>query len=145
VAGRTDGAGRLASDIPAILGQTREVYVLDDDQVVELRPGAIAVTTLTGEPVDPPRREISWDLDAAEKAGYPDFMLKEIHEQPLAVSETLRGRVLPDGRLHLDEVHALSDEELRGVDKVFVVGCGTSYHAGLVAKYAIEHWTRLPV
>jgi glucosamine--fructose-6-phosphate aminotransferase (isomerizing) len=144
VVGRTDKAGLLASDIPAILGHTREVYVLDDDQVVELRPGSVVVTTLDGAVVDPPRREITWDLDAAEKAGFPDFMLKEIHEQPSAVDETLRGRVMPDGRLILDEVHGLSDEDLRGVDKVFIVGCGTSFHAGLVAKYAIEHWTRLP-
>jgi glutamine---fructose-6-phosphate transaminase (isomerizing) len=149
ICGRTDGAGLVASDIPAILGQTREVYVLDDDQVVEVRPGRLRVTDLAGVEVEPARRQIDWDIEAAEKSlgdrTFSDFMLKEIHEQPTAVAETLRGRALADGRLHLDEVHGLSDEELRGVDKVFIVGCGTSYHAGLVAKYAVEHWARIPV
>jgi glucosamine--fructose-6-phosphate aminotransferase (isomerizing) len=145
IAGRSDSAGYVASDIPAILGQTREIYVLEDDQVVEVRPGRLRVTTLWGEEVpELPRRHVDWDVDAAEKEGYPDFMLKEIHEQPRAVRDTLRGRMGPDGRLHLDEMR-LTDDDLRDVDKVFIVGCGTSYHAGLVAKYAIEHWTRLPV
>ena len=105
-------------------------------------PGALRVTTLDGDevtPEPPPRRG---DLETAEKGGYPDFMLKEIHEQPRAVRETLRGRTEGD-RLILGELQ-LSDDELRAVDKVFIVGCGTSYHAGLVAKYAIEHWARLP-
>ena len=145
IVGRGEDAGLVASDIPAILGRTREIYVIDDDQVAEVRRGSLRVTTLEGDELEPQRRVVEWDLEAAEKSGYPDFMLKEIHEQPTAVAETLRGRVEPDGRLHLDEVHGLSDEELRGIDKVFIVGCGTSYHAGLVAKYAIEHWTRLPV
>jgi glucosamine--fructose-6-phosphate aminotransferase (isomerizing) len=143
VAGLTPGAGLVASDIPALLARTRDVFVIDDDQVVELRPGSIRVTDLEGAEVDPPRRHVTWDLEAAEKGGYPDFMLKEIHEQPEAVADTLRGRVTPDGRLMLDELR-LSEDELRSVDKVFIVGCGTSFHAGLVAKYAIEHWTRLP-
>ncbi|TML62872.1 MAG: glutamine--fructose-6-phosphate transaminase (isomerizing) [Actinobacteria bacterium] len=144
IAGRTETSGLVASDIPAILGQTREVYVLDDDQVVEVRPGSLRVTTLAGEEVTPVRRRVDWDLEAAEKGGYEDFMLKEIHEQPQAVAETLRERLLPDGRLHLDAT-TLTEDQLRAVDKVFVVGCGTSYHAGLVAKYAIEHFARLPV
>ncbi len=142
VAGRTDDAALVASDIPAILPSTREIYVLEDGQVVECRPGALRVTTLEGDEVFPARRHIPYDIEVAEKAGYADFMLKEIHEQPQAVRETLRGRTR-GGRLTLDELQ-LSDDELRAVDKVFVVGCGTSYHAGLVAKYAIEHWARLP-
>ena len=143
VAGVTGAAALVASDIPALLSRTRDVFVIDDDQVVELRPGSIRVTDLDGMEIEPPRRHVTWDLEAAEKSGYPDFMLKEIHEQPAAVADTLRGRVTPDGRLMLDELR-LSEEELRSVDKVFIVGCGTSFHAGLVAKYAIEHWTRLP-
>ncbi|MBK9179586.1 MAG: glutamine--fructose-6-phosphate transaminase (isomerizing) [Acidimicrobiales bacterium] len=143
VAGLTADAGYLASDIPAILDHTREVFVIDDDDLVELRPGRIRVTTPGGDEVEPRPRTVSWDLEAAEKGGFEDFMLKEIHEQPQAIAETLRERLQPGGRLHLDEVR-LSDEELRLVDSVFIVGCGTSYHAGLVAKYAIEHWTRLP-
>ena len=142
VAGRTDVSGLVASDIPALLAATREVYVLDDDQVVEVRPGALRVTTMGGDEVEPVRRRVEGDVEAAEKGGYPDFMLKEIHEQPRAVRETLRERVRGD-RLTLGELE-LSDEELRAVDKVFIVGCGTSYHAGMVARYAIEHWARLP-
>ena len=142
VAGRADGAGFVASDIPALLGATREVYVIDEDQVVELAPGTLRVTTLAGDEVTPVRRRVEGDVEAAEKGGYPDFMLKEIHEQPRAVEETLRERVR-GGRLSLGELE-LSDEELRAVDKVFIVGCGTSFHAGMVARYAIEHWARLP-
>ena len=142
IAGRTDSSGLLGSDIPALLPVTREIYVIGDDQVVELRPGSLRVTDLEGEEVVPVRRHVDGDLETAEKAGYDDFMLKEIHEQPTAVRETLRGRTR-NGRLVLDDLQ-ISDEELRNVDKVFIVGCGTSYHAGLVAKYAIEHWARIP-
>jgi glucosamine--fructose-6-phosphate aminotransferase (isomerizing) len=142
-----DGAGLLASDIPALLGKTRRFWVIDDDQVVELRPGgsdaAVRVTTLAGKVVEPTERIVDWDLEAAEKGGYPDFMSKEIHEQPQAVADTLLGRVLPSGTIALDEL-SIDPDELRGVDKVFIVACGSSYHAGMVAKYAIEHWTRLP-
>jgi glucosamine--fructose-6-phosphate aminotransferase (isomerizing) len=143
IAGRTDGAALVASDIPALLPLTREIYVLEDDQVVEARPGSLVVTALDGTPVTPARRHVPYDLAAAEKGGYADFMLKEIHEQPAAVRDTLRGHIR-EGRLLLDELH-LTDAELRAVAKVFVVGCGTSFYSGLVAKYAIEHWARLPV
>ncbi|MGI9033666.1 MAG: glutamine--fructose-6-phosphate transaminase (isomerizing) [Acidimicrobiales bacterium] len=143
IAARSDGATLVASDIPALLPITREIYVIDDDQVVEARPGSLVVTTLDGTPVSPARRHVPYDLAAAEKGGYADFMLKEIHEQPLAVRETLRGHTR-GGRLLLDEMH-LTDAELRAVARVFVVGCGTSFYSGLVAKYAIEHWARLPV
>jgi glucosamine--fructose-6-phosphate aminotransferase (isomerizing) len=142
VAGLTETSGLVASDIPALLAATREVYVIDDDQVVEVRPGSLRVTTLAGEDIEPVRRQVEGDVETVEKGGYPDFMLKEIHEQPRAVRETLRERTKGD-RLTLGELE-LSDEELRAVDKVFIVGCGTSYHAGMVARYAIEHWARLP-
>jgi glucosamine--fructose-6-phosphate aminotransferase (isomerizing) len=140
-----DGSGEalLASDIPALLGRTRRLWALEDDQVVELRPGSMRVTTLAGKEVEPSVLQVGWDLEAAEKGGYPDFMGKEIHEQPRAVSDTLLGRLLPDGTFALDELR-ISDEDLSRVDKVFIVACGSSYHAGLVAKYAIEHWARLP-
>jgi glutamine---fructose-6-phosphate transaminase (isomerizing) len=144
IAGRTETTGLVASDIPAILNLTREIYVIDDDQVVEARPGQLRITDLAGNEVEPIRREVTWDLESAEKGGFDTFMLKEIHEQPDAIRETLRGRLLPNGRLALDEVR-LSDDELRDIDKVFIVGCGTSYYAGLVARHAIEHWTRLAV
>jgi glucosamine--fructose-6-phosphate aminotransferase (isomerizing) len=142
VAGRADGSGFVASDIPALLAATREVYVLEEGQVVEVRPGALRVTELDGTEVTPVRRRVEGDVETAEKGGYPDFMLKEIHEQPRAVQETLRERARGD-KLTLGELE-LSDEELRAVDKVFIVGCGTSFHAGMVARYAIEHWARLP-
>lgn len=143
ICGRTDDAGLLASDIPAILSETREIYVIEDDHIVEVRPGDIRVTTLDGVVVKPEARHITWDLEAAEKGGFDDFMLKEIHEQPTAIRETLRGRTAADGRLILDEMR-LTDAELRMIDRVSIVGCGTSFYAGLVAKYAIEHWTRMP-
>ena len=136
-------AAYVASDIPALLGHTKRFWVLDDDQVVELRPGAMRVMTLAGKVVEPTELHVDWDLDAAEKGGYDDFMSKEIHEQPQAVADTLLGRLLPDGRIGLDELR-ITDEELAAVDKVFIVACGSSYHAGMVAKYAIEHFTRIP-
>ncbi len=134
----------LASDIPALLGTTRNLFALEDDQIVELRPGVAHVSGLDGSKVDPVPLTITWDLDAARKDGFDDFMTKEIHEQPRAVAETLLDRHGPGGSLVLDELR-LTREELRLVDKVFIVACGSSYHAALVAKYAIEHWTRVPV
>jgi len=133
----------LASDIPAIHGRADHFYVIDDDRVVELTPAEIRVTDLHGEQIEPEEREVTWDLSAAEKGGYDDFMSKEIHEQPAAVHDTLLGRIV-DGRITLDQVR-LSDDDLRMIDKVFVVACGSSYHTGLVAKQAIQHWCRLPV
>jgi glucosamine--fructose-6-phosphate aminotransferase (isomerizing) len=142
--GLTETEAMLASDIPALLGRTRSFLLLEDDQIAELRPGSIRVTTLDGTEVIPPLRTVDYDLDAARKDGYPDYMSKEMHEQPMAVANTLLDRLLPDGTLALDEVR-ISDDELRSIDKVFIVACGSSYHAGLMAKYAIEHWARLPV
>jgi len=133
----------LASDPPALLPYTRDMVHLHDDQVVEIRADGFTITTLDGEPAEGEAIHVDWDLQAAEKSGYEHFMLKEIYEQPEAVADTLRGRAL-GGRLMLDELR-MEEAEIRDVDKVFVVACGTSYHAGLVAKYAIEHWTRLPV
>ena len=144
VMGLTETEAFLASDIPALLGHTRSFLLLEDDQIAELRPGSIRVTTLDGAEVVPPERTVDYDLDAARKDGFPDYMSKEMHEQPMAVANTLLDRVLPNGILALDEVR-ISDDELRSVDKVFIVACGSSYHAGLMAKYAIEHWARLPV
>jgi glucosamine--fructose-6-phosphate aminotransferase (isomerizing) len=142
--GVTDTEAFLASDVPAILGLTRDFFVLEDDQIAELRPGSVRVAGPDGSEVEPARLHVDWDLEAARKDGYDDYMSKEMHEQPKAVADTLLDRVLPDGTLALDEVH-ISNEEFRSIDKVFIVACGSSYHAGLMAKYAIEHWTRVPV
>jgi glucosamine--fructose-6-phosphate aminotransferase (isomerizing) len=120
------------------------MMVIDDDRVVEVRHDRVIVTDIDGNEVTPIEREIEWDLEAAEKGGYPTFMLKEIHEQPQAIADTLRGRVEDGGRITLRELD-LPEQMLRMVDKVFVIACGTSYHAAMMAKYAIERWTRLPV
>ena len=144
VAGKADGENFVASDFAAFLDHTKDGVILEDDQVVVVTPELLDVTDLDGNPVVPYEHHVDWDLSAAEKGGYEHFMLKEMHEQPLAIKQTLEGRTDPAGRLLLDELR-MSEDELREVDKVFVVACGTAYHSGLVAKYAIEHWTRLPV
>jgi glucosamine--fructose-6-phosphate aminotransferase (isomerizing) len=143
VLGLSEGAALLASDIPALIGHTRQVFALADDELAVLTPGSITVTTLDGVPVDPEQITVTWDLEAAQKDGYDDYMSKEIHEQPQAVANTLLDRRGRDGQLVLDEMR-LSPDDLRQIDKVFIVACGSSYHAALVAKYAIEHWVKLP-
>jgi glucosamine--fructose-6-phosphate aminotransferase (isomerizing) len=145
VVGVGDGEYFLGSDVAAFIGHTRRALDVEEDQVVVLdREHGVTVTDFTGTVVEPATRTVDWDAAAAEKGGYDWFMLKEIAEQPEAVANTLLGRLGAAGELVLDEVR-LSDQELRDVDKVFVVACGTAYHAGLIAKYAIEHWTRVPV
>lgn len=144
VVGLGEGECFLASDIPAFLAHTRRMAVIDDDRVVEVRPDRVILTDLEGRVLDPVERTIEWDLEAAERGGYPTFMLKEIHEQPEAIADTLRGRTADGGAIALRELE-LPEQILRMVDKVFVVACGTSYHAAMMAKYAIERWTRLPV
>jgi glucosamine--fructose-6-phosphate aminotransferase (isomerizing) len=143
VLGLRDGVALLASDIPALIGHTREVYALADDELAVLTPGSLVVTTLDGAPVEPQKLTITWDVEAAQKGGYEDFMSKEINEQPQAVADTLLDRRGSGGELMLDEMR-LSAADLRSIDKVFIVACGSSYHAALVAKYAIEHWVKLP-
>ncbi len=143
VVGRGNGENFLASDVAAFIAHTRDAVELGQDQVVELRADGFEVTDFDGSPAAVRDYHVDWDLTAAEKGGYPFFMLKEIAEQPAAVADTLRGRLGAEGQILLDEVR-LSDQDLRGIDKVFIVACGTSFYAGLIAKYAIEHWTRIP-
>ncbi len=143
VVGRGDGENFLASDVSAFIAHTREAVELGQDQVVELRRSEVRVTDFAGAPASVREYHVDWDASAAEKGGYDYFMLKEIAEQPRAVADTLLGRIDTEGRLALDEVR-IPDEDLREVDKVVIVACGTAYHAGLIAKYAIEHWTRVP-
>ena len=138
-----DGVGYCASDAAALIAQTRHVAALLDDQVAVVTPTGVTVMDLDGGSAEPHAFEVTWDLAAAEKQGYDHFMLKEIHEQPEAVRETLRERVR-DGRLHLDELR-VDERELSSIDKVFIVACGTSLHAGMVGKLAIEHWAGVPV
>ncbi|MEU7906111.1 glutamine--fructose-6-phosphate transaminase (isomerizing) [Actinoplanes sp. NPDC049118] len=143
VVGRGQGENFLASDVSAFIEHTREAVELGQDQVVLITPAAIEITDFSGAPATGKEFHIDWDASAAEKGGYDYFMLKEIAEQPQAIADTLLGRLSERGEIVLDEVR-LTDQDLRDVDKVFIVACGTSYHAGMVAKYAIEHWTRIP-
>jgi len=144
VVGLGEGEAILASDIPAVLQRTRTVLPVEEGELVEVRADGVRLTGLDGSPRTREPMRVDWELERAQKGGYDDFMLKEIHEQPAAIRDTLVGRVDARGALTLDEVR-LDPDVLREVRKVFVVACGTAFHSGLVAKYAIEHWTRLPV
>lgn len=144
VVGVGDGETFIGSDVAAFIEHTRDAVELGQDQAVVITADGYRVTDFDGDDDVPTRPfHIDWDLSAAEKGGYDYFMLKEIAEQPMAVADTLLGH-FEHGRIVLDE-QRLSDQELREIDKVFIVACGTAYHSGLLAKYAIEHWTRLPV
>ncbi len=143
VIGRGEHGSYVASDIIALIDATRDVVVLEDGQFARLAPEGITYTDAQGEPIEPEVTHIDWDIDMAEKGGYPDFMLKEICEQPRVVRDTLVGRLAPSGELDIDEL-GLTFEELDLIDRVYVIACGTSYHAGLVAKNLIEGWARIP-
>jgi glucosamine--fructose-6-phosphate aminotransferase (isomerizing) len=143
VLGVGDGENFLGSDVAAFISYTKDAVELGQDQLVEISRAGFRIIDFAGQPTEGKRFTIDWDLAAAEKGGYDYFMLKEIDEQPTAVANTLRGHFI-DGRIELDELR-LDTSVLREVDKVFVVACGTAYHAGLIAKQAIEHWSRIPV
>ena len=142
VVGLGDGENFVASDVSAFIEFTRHAVELGQDRVVDVTADTLIVTDFDGNPADSHPFEVTWDLSAAEKQGYDWFMRKEIYEQPQAVSDTLLGRYNEDGSLKLDELH-IPEAELRTVDKIIIVACGTAYYAGMVAKYAIEHWTRI--
>jgi glutamine---fructose-6-phosphate transaminase (isomerizing) len=145
-----DGEAMLASDIPALLergeavGERPTIFPVDDGRIVSISRDGVAMLDLDGRSVEMRPLAVEWDVVRAQKGGFDDFMAKEIREQPDAIRDTLVGRTNASGLLSLDELHLPADV-LREVDKVFVVACGTAFHAGLVAKYAIEHWTRVPV
>lgn len=143
VIGKGEGEMFLGSDVAAFIEYTREAVELGQDSVVIVRADSYELTDFSGQTVQGRDFHIDWDLTAAEKGGFDTFMAKEIAEQPSAVADTLRGHFV-DGRVTLDE-QQITDSDLRDIDKVFVVACGSAFHSGLVAKYAIEHWTRLPV
>ena len=136
-----DGA-YVASDIIAVIDGTRDVAVLSDGEMAKLTPDAVTFYNARGEAFEPEVTHVDWGLDVAEKGGYPDFMLKEIHEQPRVIRDTLAGRLV-NGALSIDELD-LTLEELNLIDRVYVIACGTSYHAGLIAKNLIEGWARIP-
>ena len=144
VVGVGEGENFLGSDVSAFIEHTREALELGQDQVVTITADAVAVTGFDGSPAQATPYHVDWDLSAAEKDGHDWFMRKEIFEQPRAIADSLLGRRTPEGLLHLDEMR-LSDDELRDIRKIIIIACGTSFYAGMVAKYAIEHWTRVPV
>lgn len=144
VVGLGEGENFLASDVAAFVEHTREALELGQDQIVVLRPDGVDVTDFSGNPVAATPFTVTWDASAAEKGGFDLFMLKEIAEQPKAVADSLRGRINSEHRIQLDEL-TLDESVFRDISKVVVIACGTAAHAGMVAKYAIEHWTRLSV
>ena len=144
VVGLGEGENFLGSDVAAFVAQTKEALELGQDQVVTITPTAVQVTDFDGAPAEGKRFTVDWDAAAAEKGGFESFMDKEIHDQPHAVADTLLGRTDSAGRIVLDDLR-IDESLLRAVDKIIVVACGTAAYAGHVAKYAIEHWCRIPV
>jgi glucosamine--fructose-6-phosphate aminotransferase (isomerizing) len=143
VVGRGHGENFLASDVAAFIAFTKQATEIGQDQVAEIRAESVTVTNFDGTLAEVRDFVVDWDAEAAEKAGFKWFMTKEIAEQPRAIADALVGRTDAAGRLMLDEMR-LTDDELRQVDKIVVLACGTAYHAGLIAKYAIEHWCNIP-
>ena len=145
IVGRGEGETFIGSAIPAFLRETRRVQYMEDDELVVLRPEGAEFFTPAGEPMEREIVEIDWDGDTAEKQGFETFMLKEIHEQPSAVAETIGERAARGWGVDLGDLGRIDDDLLRRIRRVVVVGCGTAYHAGLIGRYAIEEWARVPV
>jgi glucosamine--fructose-6-phosphate aminotransferase (isomerizing) len=145
VIGRGDGEQFIASAVPAFLAETRRVQYLENGEIAVLRPDGVQIMTAAGELLEREIEEIDWDQETAEKGGYDTFMLKEIHEQADAVAETIADRTTRDSGVDLDDEGALDESILRDAKRIVIVACGTSYHAGLIGRYAIEEWARLPV
>ena len=144
VVGLGEGENFLGSDVAAFISQTSEALELGQDQVVSITPTTVTVTDFHGNLAEGRRYSVDWDASAAEKGGFRSFMDKEIHDQPQAITDTLLGRTDLQGRLQLDDLR-IDESVLRAVDKIIVIACGTAAYAGHVAKYAIEHWCRIPV
>jgi glucosamine--fructose-6-phosphate aminotransferase (isomerizing) len=144
VAGIGDGENFLASDVAAFIDYTKRAIELGQDEIVTITPETIEIIDLDGKSVAPREYEITWDAAAAQKGGFTHFMLKEIFEQPKAVADTLIGRLSDNDQILIDELH-MSDAEIAALKKIVVIACGTAYHAGMVAKYAIEKWAKISV
>jgi glucosamine--fructose-6-phosphate aminotransferase (isomerizing) len=144
IVGLGDKESFVASAIPAFLAETRRVLLVENGEVVTIHPDRVEITDADGNLVSRDEDEVTWDEDAAEKGGYPTFMMKEIHEQPDAIAETIADRLSRGDGVDFPDVD-LDDDFLREVERIVIVACGTSYHAGLVGRYAIEQWARVPV
>src|SRR5438876_4760392 len=144
IIGLGKGETILASDIPALLSHTRDVLVIEDGEMAVMTASGATVERLDGATVAKQPLRITWDAEMAEKGGYPHFMLKEIHEQPRALQETMMGRLDAPGAPELDGV-SYSPEFVRGLRKLWITACGTAYHAGLVGRWVVEHWAKIPV
>jgi glucosamine--fructose-6-phosphate aminotransferase (isomerizing) len=144
VAGIGDGENFLASDVAAFIDYTKRAVELGQDEVVTITPDSIEITDLSGKQLPLREYEITWDAAAAQKGGFAHFMLKEIFDQPKAIADTLIGRLSDNNQIQLDELH-MTDEEIKKIRRISVIACGTAYHAGMVAKYAIEKWAKVPV
>ena len=144
IIGIGNGENFIASDIPAILKHTRNIYFLEDNEIAIIKKDSVKFIDIFGRNVTKEIFEVKWDVEAAEKGGYEHFMIKEIHEQPIAIKDTLRGRIVNTSDIVLDDVK-ISKEDLNNIDKIFIVACGTAYHAGIVGKYIIENIAKIPV
>ena len=144
IVGLSEDGNYIASDVPAILNYTRDVYFLDNGEVVRLTPSGVEVFDFDSNPVDKEVHTVEWSVDAATKGGYDHFMLKEVYEQPQAIRETLTRRIDGDGYIKLDDIK-LSAEDLNNINKIYIVACGTAYHAGKIGKLAIEKLAKIPV
>lgn len=143
IVGLSDEGNFIASDIPAVLKYTRKVYILEDGEIVRLTKDGVSIYNMELEPVEKEVTEILWDVSAAEKGGYEHFMMKEIHEQPKAVRDTINPRI-KDGEIVIEELH-MTPQQLRQIQRIFIVACGSAYHAGVTGKYVIEQLSRIPV
>lgn len=144
IVGVGEGESFIASDIPAVLNYTREVYLLEDNEFVLIDEKGVTILDESKQKIDKEIYHVTWDADAAEKGGYEHFMLKEIHEQPKAIKDTLTSRVAKGQKISLDSI-TLTKEQIADIDKIYIVACGTAYHAGLVGKTAIEKLAKIPV